>query len=103
MRSSNNKTYTRFAKVFEASDNHEEALRIAITEITLKNEMDVDHPMCEKLALYTQAHRNYLASLTQSHLRESKVNWGLRQIKSLSEGTHTEEPPTDDNVPSDTK
>ena len=60
----NKKTYKTFTRVFENSENHDEALRLAISEVTFAGEMSFDHPMCEKLALYTSAHRNYLASLT---------------------------------------
>jgi hypothetical protein len=51
--------------------------------MTFAKEMDIDHPMCEKLALYTAAHRNYLASLTHDQIKNNKVNWGLKETKKL--------------------
>jgi uncharacterized protein YaaR (DUF327 family) len=58
-----------FTRVFDRSENHEETLRQAISEVTFGGEMETEHPMCEKLAVYTQAHRNYLSSLTLAHLK----------------------------------
>ena len=65
------------------SDDHSVALRQTISEMTFAKEMDIDHPMCEKLALYTAAHRNYLASLTHDQIKNNKVNWGLKETKKL--------------------
>ena len=86
----NRQTYKAFNSVFDKSENHEEALRQALSEITFGGEFEADHPMCEKLAIYTQAHRNYLSSLTLLHLKNYKINWGLRHLHKL-EATSKEE------------
>jgi hypothetical protein len=39
-------------------------LKKVISDVTFGGEMTVDNPICEKLALYAAAHRNYLASLS---------------------------------------
>jgi len=46
----NRQTYKAFSKVFEMSNDHSQALREAISEVTFAGAMSVDHPMCEKLA-----------------------------------------------------
>jgi hypothetical protein len=79
----NRQTYKALNSVFDRSENHEEALGQAISQVTFGDEFGVDHPMCEKLAIYTQAHRNYLSSLTLVHLKTNKVNWGLRHLRKI--------------------
>ena len=78
-------TYAKFTNCFEKAEDPSSELRSVISETTFGAEMPVDHPMTEKLAIYTLAHKNYLASLSQEDMREYKINWGLRQTQSLEE------------------
>ena len=56
-------TYAKFTNCFEKAEDPSTELRSVISETTFGAEMPVDHPMTEKLAIYTLAHKNYLASL----------------------------------------
>lgn len=71
-------TNTKFTNCFEKAEDPSTELRKVISETTLGAQMPIDHPMTEKLAVYTLAHKNYLASLSLEQIREYKVNWGLR-------------------------
>jgi hypothetical protein len=63
LKKSNREAYGVFTQVFSTND-HTQALKQAITDVTLQKEFALDNPITEKLTLYTLAHRNYLASLT---------------------------------------
>ena len=70
-------------KAFDALDESAECTQ-TVQEVTYSNCVDIEHPLVDKLGLYTRAHRNYLASLTDEHLRHQKVNWGLRETFKLN-------------------
>ena len=43
-------------------------LKETISKVTFANDLQLDHPITSKLALYTAAHHNYLSTLDLEHL-----------------------------------
>jgi phosphohistidine phosphatase SixA len=76
--SANAQTYKALTKAFDHQD-HKEALKQTIYQQTFKEQFTLDNPLTEKLSVYVLAHRNYLASLTLSEIKDSRINWGLKE------------------------
>jgi hypothetical protein len=57
-----------------------------LSRVTFDGEFAENDPITVKLATYTLAHRNYLASLTHfDEVAKAKINWGLRRIGKITE------------------
>ena len=56
-----------------------------IREVTCMDLVHEEDPIVRRLALYTLAHRNYLATVPYEIMRDYKVNWGLKKTAKLQE------------------